>query len=63
MTKNQQSDAFHARRAHNYIKAAVRELASIHRLSLTQAQVLRKLYDYEDVLWQINQSEYKEGVN
>lgn len=55
MNISKENDAFHARRAHNYVRAAIRELATIRRMNLVQTSALRQLYSIEDALWQINE--------
>ena len=56
---NRERDAFHARRAYGFIKAAIKELVQINRLDTVQANVLRELYRIEDVMWQIEPKEGK----
>lgn len=50
---NKENDAFHARRAYGFIRAAIRELIQIRRLDAIRAKVLRELYRIEDILWQV----------
>ena len=56
---NRERDAFHARRAYGFIKAAIKELVQINRLDTVRANVLRELYRIEDVMWQIEPKEGK----
>ena len=56
---NRERDAFHARRAYGFIKAAIRELVQVRNLDSVRANVLRELYRIEDVMWQIEPKEGK----
>lgn len=56
---NRERDAFHARRAYGFIKAAIRELVQINSLDNVRAKILRELYQIEDVMWQIEPKEGK----
>lgn len=56
---NRERDAFHARRAYGFIKAAIKELVQINSLDTVRANVLRELYRIEDVMWQIEPKEGK----
>lgn len=58
---NRERDAFHARRAYGFIRAAVRELGQIGRLDGVRAKVLRELHTIEDTLWQVEPSTDKEA--
>lgn len=56
---NRERDAFHARRAYGFIKAAIKELVQINSLDNVRAKILRELYQIEDVMWQIEPKEGK----
>ena len=56
---NSERDAFHARRAYGFIKAAIKELVQINRLDTVRANVLRELYRIEDDMWQLEPKEGK----
>ena len=56
---NRERDAFHARRAYGFIKAAIKELVQINSLDSVRAKILRELYRIEDVMWQIEPKEGK----
>ena len=56
---NRERDAFHARRAYGFIKAAIKELVQINSLDSVRAKILRELYRIEDDMWQIEPKEGK----
>lgn len=56
---NRERDAFHARRAYGFIKAAIKELVQINSLDTVRANVLRELYQIEDVMWQLEPKDGK----
>ena len=56
---NRERDAFHARRAYGFIKAAIKELVQINSLDSVRAKILRELYRMEDDMWQLEPKEGK----
>ena len=58
---NRERDAFHARRAYGFVRAAVRELSQISRLDSVRAKVLRELHTIEDLLWQVEPKDEREA--
>ena len=56
---NRERDAFHARRAYGFIKAAIRELVQVRNLDSVRAKILRDLYLMEDAMWQLEPKEGK----